>query len=86
MTARRQGKLLKPNTAIDPMLRQLFDEQERLGVSTPVLARLTGMDARTISDLRHPAIGKGKSVSVRYLRKLAEALDFDFPDKLKKRG
>lgn len=85
MTARRQGKPLKPNTAVDPLLRQIFNEQERLGVSTPMLARLSDIDSRVIASLRHPAVGKGKSIDIHRLRRLAWALDFDFPDKLKKR-
>jgi len=85
MTPQR-GKALKPNTAVDPLLRQIFDEQERLGVSTPTLARLTDIDPRTIADLRHPAVGKGKRISVHHLRRLAEALDFEFPAKLRKRS
>lgn len=85
MTPQR-GKALKPNTAVDPLLRQIFDEQERLGVSTATLARITGIDMRVIADLRHPAIGKGKRINMHHLRQLAEALDFEFPAKLRKRS
>ena len=35
---RREGRPLQPNTAYDPLMKQLFDEQERLNVSTRLLA------------------------------------------------
>ncbi len=85
MNGRRDGRPLEPNTAYDPLLKQLFTEQERLGVSTRVLAKLVGVDKRALDALRHPAVSKGKLVPLYVVRRLAEALDFVFPDKLVKR-
>jgi hypothetical protein len=85
MTGRREGKPLKPNTAYDPLLRQIFAEQERLNVSTRQLASISGLPASTIEDLRHPSIDKGKHAVLHQVRRLAEALDFEFPDRMRKR-
>ena len=82
---RREGRPLQPNTCYDPLLKQLFAEQERLNVSTRLLADISGVPKYTIDDLRHPKLGKGKRVSLFHVRRLAEALDFEFPDKLRKR-
>jgi hypothetical protein len=85
MTGRREGKPLKPNTAYDPLLKQIFDEQERLNVSSRLLANISGLPASTIEDLRHPSIDKGKHAVLHQVRRLAEALDFEFPDRMRKR-
>jgi len=85
MTGRREGKPLQPNTAYDPLMKQIFDEQERLNVSSRLLASISGVPASTIEDLRHPSIDKGKRVPLHQVRRLAEALDFDFPDRMRKR-
>lgn len=85
MNGRRDGRPLEPTTAYDPLLKQIFTEQERLCVSTRVLARLVGVNKRTLDDLRHPAETKGKMVPLFVVRRLAEAMDFTFPDRLVKR-
>ena len=85
MNGRREGRPLQPNTAYDPLLKQIFDEQERLNVSSRLLASISGVPASTIEDLRHPSIDKGKRVPLHQVRRLAEALDFDFPDRMRKR-
>lgn len=83
---RRDGKPLQPNTAYDPILKQLFDEQERLNVSTRLLADISGVPGTTISAMRHPSGAGGKKIMLHHLRRLAEALDFVFPDRLRKRS
>ena len=83
---RRDGRPLKPSTAYDPILKQLFDEQERLNVSTRLLADISGVPKRTIDQLRHPALNKGKNLPLYQVRRLAEALDFEFPNRLRKRS
>jgi hypothetical protein len=85
MNGRREGKPLKPNTTYDPLLRQIFTEQERLNVSSRLLANISGVPASTIEDLRHPSLDKGKRVPLHQVRRLAEALDFEFPDRMRKR-
>jgi hypothetical protein len=85
MTGRREGKPLQPNTAYDPLMKQIFDEQERLNVSSRLLASISGVPASTIEDLRHPSLDKGKRVPLHQVRRLAEALDFEFPDSMRKR-
>jgi hypothetical protein len=85
MTGRREGKPLQPNTAYDPLMKQIFDEQERLNVSSRLLASISGVPASTIEDLRHPSIDKGKRVPLHQVRRLAEALDFEFPNRMRKR-
>jgi hypothetical protein len=85
MTGRREGKPLQSNTAYDPLMKQIFDEQERLNVSSRLLASISGVPASTIEDLRHPSLDKGKRVPLHQVRRLAEALDFEFPDRMRKR-
>jgi hypothetical protein len=85
MTGRREGKPLQPNTAYDPLLKQIFDEQERLNVSSRLLASISGVPKHTIDELRHPSLDKGKRVPLHQVRRLAEALDFEFPDRMRKR-
>jgi hypothetical protein len=85
MTGRREGKPLQPNTAYDPLMKQIFDEQERLNVSSRLLASISGVPASTIEDLRHPSLDKGKRVPLHQVRRLAEALDFEFPNRMRKR-
>ena len=85
MTGRREGKPLQSNTAYDPLLKQVFDEQERLNVSSRLLASISGVPKRTIDELRHPSLDKGKRVPLHQVRRLAEALDFDFPNRMRKR-
>lgn len=86
MNGRRDGRPLQPHTSYDPLLAQIFSEQERLNVSTRLLADISGVPKRTIDQLRHPALDKGKNVPLYQVRRLAQALDFDFPDRLRKRG
>lgn len=76
---------LTPHTATDPLLAQLLDEQERTGISTRDLATVAGVTVSALEAMRHPSMAGGKRVPVEYLRKLAGALDFHFPDKLVKR-
>lgn len=83
---RREGRPLQPSTAYDPLLKQLFDEQERLNVSTRLLADISGIPKRTIDQLRHPSLNKGKNLPLYQVRRLAEALDFVFPNRLQKRS
>lgn len=85
MNGRRDGRPLQPHTAYDPLLAQIFSEQERLNVSTRLLADISGVPKRTIDEMRHPALNKGKRVPLWHVRRLAEALDFEFPTKLRKR-
>ena len=80
------GANLKPTTAFDPLLRQIFTEQERLRISTHRLAKLAHMGVSKVMDLRHPSIDHGKTCTLAQARRLAEALDFKFPDKLIKNG
>lgn len=83
---RREGRPLQPNTAYDPILKQLFDEQERLNVSTRLLADISGVPKRTLDNLRHPVLSSGKNMPLYQVRRLAEALDFEFPSRLRKRS
>lgn len=83
---RYDGQLLKPNTAYDPLLRSIFNEQERLQISASFLAKLSGVHRTRISQLRHPKMDRGKSPTLREVRALAEALDFKFPNRLPKNG
>lgn len=78
------GRAFKPSTNQDPLLKQLFDEQARLNVSTATLARISGIDKRALEALRHPSIGKGKRATIAQARQLAEALDFKWPTRLAK--
>lgn len=80
------GRAFKPSTNQDPLLRQIFDEQARLNVSTTTLARITGINKRALEALRHPAVDKGKRATVAQVRQLAEALDFKWPTRLQKNG
>lgn len=80
-----RGRKLEPTTAADPLLRQIFTEQERLGVTTYRLARLAGMSPKIVATLRHPEHDKGKRVLVHHIRQLAFVLDFEWPEKLVKR-
>jgi hypothetical protein len=86
MNGRREGKPLQPNTAYDPLLQQIFAEQERLNVSTRILSHLSGVPQSTIEDLRHPSSSNGKRIMLHHIRRLCEALDFDFPLTIKKRA
>lgn len=86
MNGRREGKPLQPSTAYDPLLKQIFNEQERLNVSTRILAHISGVPQSTIENLRHPAGSNGKRIMLHQVRRLAEALDFDFPSQIKKRA
>lgn len=83
---RYDGKPLKPSTAYDPLLRFIFRQQEQRAIQTAFLAKLTGMRAQRISQLRHPQRDRGKSPTLREARALAEALDLKFPDHLMKNG
>lgn len=85
MNGRRDGRPLQPNTAYDPLLKQIFDEQERVNISTRVLAAISGVPATTINELRHPSLEKGKRATMFQVRRLAEALDFEFPERMRKR-
>ena len=80
------GRAHKPSTAYDPLLRFIFAEQERMELSTLFLSKLSGIHRTRISQLRHPQRDRGKSPTIREVRALAEALDFKFPDTLRKNG
>lgn len=75
---------MKPTTNRDPLLRQIFTEQERLKVSNTRLAKLSGISVAAISELRHPDADKGKRPTLHQVRQLALTLNFDFPDRLLK--
>lgn len=75
---------MKPTTNRDPLLKQIFTEQERLRISTARFARLSGVDETTIGQLRHPNERKGKRPTLNQVRSLALALDFKFPERLSK--
>lgn len=81
---RSHGKPLQPTTAHDPLLRQIFAEQERLNLATTSLAKISHVHATTIADLRHPNGSKGKRVFIHQVKQLAIALDFKWPDSLEK--
>jgi hypothetical protein len=81
-----RARPLKPTTAHDPLLRFLFAEQERLNVGVNRLSDLTGISYYRLYSLRHPNGSGGKRPSVSELRRIAEALDYRFPDKLPKNG
>jgi hypothetical protein len=85
MNGRRDGRPLRPHTSYDPLLKQIFDEQERLAVSSRLLSDISGVPKRIIDQLRHPKLGYGKNVPLYQVRRLAEALDFEFPDRMRKR-
>jgi len=72
-----------PTTAHDPLMRQLFVEQERRGITNLELARLSSIHHGVISALRHPrADGRGKRPTLAQARAIARALEFHFPDEL----
>lgn len=76
---------LQPTTQKDPLLRFLFREQERLGISNSRLARVSGVSPRCITRYRHPAPNTGgKSPPLTHARQLARALGFTFPESLEK--
>lgn len=75
---------LQPTTQPDPLLRFLFREQERLGISNSRLARMSGVSPRCIIRYRHPGPKGGKTPPLTHARQLAHALGFTFPDKLEK--
>ena len=75
---------LQPTTQPDPLLRFLFQEQERLGISNGRLARMSGVSPRCITRYRHPGSTGGKTPPLTHARQLAHALGFTFPDKLEK--
>lgn len=72
-------------TARDPLLRQIFAEQDRLRISSARLSYMSGISVYKIRHYRHPN-DHGKLVLLRDVRHLAEALDFNFPSKLLKNG
>jgi len=75
---------LTPNTATDPLLRQLFEEQERLNIPTSKLAAMANVEKRSLDHLRHPPPGKAKTARLDCVRGLATALGFAFPDQLQR--
>ena len=81
-----KGRALKPNTARDTLMKQLFDEQERLNVSNYRLGKLSAIHPVTIAKLRHPEGSHGKHPTLNQVRAIAEALDFIFPERLRKHG
>lgn len=78
------AKSLQPTTQQDPLLRFLFREQERLGLSNGRLASMSGVSPRCITRYRHPTQKGGKAPPLTHARQLAHALGFIFPDKLEK--
>jgi hypothetical protein len=75
---------MKPTTNRDPLLRQIFTEQERLRISNRRLAKLSGIGVSAIGELRHPDEHTGKRPTLGQVRALALALDFKFPERLSK--
>ncbi len=75
---------LKPTKSTDPLLQQIFDEQQRLGMTTTDLAQRAGLPKPTVDGLRQPRPGRGKVVSINYVRRLATAVGFSFPNELKR--
>lgn len=73
---------LRPTTNRDPLLRQIFTEQERLRLPNSRLAGYSGLSERVIHDLRHPTEHNGKRATLVQVRALALALDFEFPARL----
>lgn len=72
-----------PSTNPEPIMKQLFDEQDRLGITTLKLAMMTGIYWRTLSKLRHPMLGGGvKNASIYQARIIASALGFVMPTQL----
>lgn len=82
----RTGRPKLPSTAYEPLLRAIFAEQDRLNISTAKLAKISNLSPTTIAKLRHPHGGSGKNASLNQVRRLAEALDFQFPSTLRKTG
>lgn len=76
----------KPSTNRDPLIQQIFNEQDRLGISTGTFAKLSGIDRRALEHMRHPGIANGKRTTLIQARAMAEALEFVWPTKLQKNG
>lgn len=75
----------QPSPTRNVWLRQVFDEQDRLGITNQTLARMSGMDVRTVNKLRQ-AGSDGKRPTFDQVVNLLEAMDFKFPEKLTKNG
>jgi hypothetical protein len=73
-------------TSNEPLLRQIFDEAERLGVKMTTLAKLSGISYGRVLLFRNPDIKYQRGFNPRLdeVRSLALALDFEFPDRLSK--
>lgn len=82
----KRGRPPIPSTNQDPLLRQLFNEQDRLQVSTSRLAKISGIRAEIIAHYRHPSVFHGKRPHYEHVKALALALDFKWPEKLTKNG
>lgn len=70
---------LHPTTQPDPLLRALFTEQERRGLSNHRLATLSGVHRDVICAYRHPSRHGGKRPTITHVRAIAEALGYHFP-------
>ena len=79
-------RALHPNSAIHPLLKQIFAEQESKRMSLVELAELTGISRTRLAKLRHPNGDAGKKPSLAEVQALAKALGFQFPIKLRKYG
>ena len=75
---------LKPTKSTDPLLQQIFDEQQRLGMTTTDLAQRAGLPKPTVDGLRQPRPGRGKVVPINYVRRLATAVGLSFPSELQR--
>lgn len=75
---------LKSTKSTDPLLQQIFDEQQRLGMTTTDLAQRAGLPKPTVDGLRQPRPGGGKVVPINYVRRLATAVGFSFPSELQR--
>lgn len=64
------------NDAIDPLMVELFNEQDRLGISSLELARRTNLDQRVVYRLRRPSLKyeTGKRATVAQLVSISKAL------------
>lgn len=78
-------RYLRPNTAIDPTVRQIFTEQERQKISIRKLSEQTGLSVALISKLRHPD-ANGKHIRLPHLKKLAKAVGLKLTITVEKEG
>lgn len=78
------GRPRKPNNAIDPWVRQLFDWQDYIKMPARRLSYLSGISMYRLNYLRNPGF-TGKQVSLAEIKGLCSALGatiaFDMPRK-----